>query len=518
MGDKKFVFMMFGLLALLAVLLLTIDSPSDKGKKTLKHKTANNVEKKVIANPKPVVKKLPVKPADLKVKSVEKKVVDDKKIVTKKVENKSLEKAASDKIDNELLATYKWGRINAGEFIEYYNKLDSMKKVSLAKKSLFTELLKFFVQIQVSYNLALDQGYQNRLEVKIPINQQEQWFVVEKTVFENVQAKNEVSETEIKDYYEKIKLKDYKIEPGVDGVLISSSDLTVLQKIKKDVENGMKLVELKKKNLSEYKASIKELKLVRKGQRGKEFDKNVLVGNFLGCSKIFSVDGSNTFFNVTKRNPSGFRPFDNVKPYLTTKLKSLKARGLYDKFLLDLTQKYSAKIDSDFLKEVSSFCRTKLEAFKGRRLRDIIDNDFDTFYKGMQKSIPEEFKKKVLISIKGNDVKALEFVNMCFVIPAFYSTKGEKIDEYIVNLSNKMRDQEVLYREGINAGYDKDKILLKRLEGFKRDIITNEYTRKLLRDYVDFSEERLKKYYDEHPKEFIERAKIKASHILVKTS
>ncbi len=517
MGDQKFIFVMFGLLAMLAILLFTIEAPSDKKKKTLSKTSSKDVKKTVVTESKEAAKKppvkSPVKAEEPKVGTAEEKKINDTKTTTKKPEEVS-----SENIDNALVASYKGDKIIASEFIAYYNKLDSMKKVSLAKKSLFSELLRFYVQIQVSHKLAIEKGYQNRYEVTIPLKQQKQWFVVEKTVFENVQAKATVSDKELKEYYEKIKKKEYKIGPAVEGVIFSSVDMIITQKIRTEIENGVKLDVIKKNNASEYKANIRELKLVKQGQRGKEFDKNVIQGDFIGCSKVFTVNGAHTFFNVIKRIPSGFKSFDSVKSFLTTKLKSIKARQFYDVFLKGLVQKYSAKVDNDILKKVVSFCRTKLESFNGKPLRDIIDNKFDTFYEDLQKSIPEKFNEELIIAIKGNDITSKDFVNMCFVIPAFYSRKGNKIDEYVVNLANRMRDQEVLYIDGINSGYDKDKSIVEKLAEFKRDIITNEFTRQILRNYVDFSDTRLKKYFDEHPKEFIELEKIKVSHILVKTA
>lgn len=546
MEDRKFVFIMLGLLCFLGLLLMTVSPPSEKTQK--KQAQAGNLKLEPKFNHANAEKKLEA--ADIKINPVvekNQKSTDTPVAVTRENDSKVKEPkdavpvtpdpgtAAAEKlaaqqnevkpnetdpdaaISSEILATHKWGKVLVGEFLNYYNRLDPMRKVALAKKSLFNDFTRFFVQGQVAYNLGLDEGYLKFTEMIITLRQQKQWFVVEKTVHENVYQKTVVTDKEIAEYYENNKEKEYAIKPSVDGILFSSSDMTALQKLKTEAQGEKSIEEIRKRNVEEYKADIKELKNVSQGSRGDVFDRNVILKDFTGCSEIFQENGKNSFFKVLERRKHDFRPFETVKPHITSTIKSRRSKEIFDSFMESLRSKYHAEIHPDIQAAAFAFCKSRLESFAGKSLKEIMDDDFQSFYESLQKAIPEELKNSVMISIKGNDLKATDFIEMCFVIPAFYTQKKETVDAYLADLSGKMRDQEVIYIEGLNSGYDKDKLILQQLEEFQRNMISNEYTRRLINTHIDFSEPRLRKYYEDHPGEFVEKEQRMASHVLVST-
>ncbi len=86
-----------------------------------------------------------------------------------------------------------------------------------------------------------------------------------------------------------------------------------------------------------------------------------------------------------------------------------------------------------------------------------------------------------------------------------YTTSAGKL-EVLDNLITG----EVVFQESLRQGLDKDKNVLAKLEDAKRQILVSTMVEKLVSEKM--GEEQIKKYYDDHKKDF---KQVKASHILV---
>ncbi len=98
---------------------------------------------------------------------------------------------------------------------------------------------------------------------------------------------------------------------------------------------------------------------------------------------------------------------------------------------------------------------------------------------------------------------------------ASYFNSPKRKRQYVQNLV----DREVFSKEAEEKGYLNKPEIKKRIEDFKKRLLWAEYIRDISRQ--DFSknitDEDLKKFYNEHIKDYTEPEKVHAKHILVKT-
>lgn len=78
---------------------------------------------------------------------------------------------------------------------------------------------------------------------------------------------------------------------------------------------------------------------------------------------------------------------------------------------------------------------------------------------------------------------------------------------------DKLIEEEIIYQEAKKRELHLDPDVKKKLRWAERNILIAEYFNKQILDKIEVSEEEIKKYYDEHPEEFMTKALINAQHI-----
>lgn len=77
--------------------------------------------------------------------------------------------------------------------------------------------------------------------------------------------------------------------------------------------------------------------------------------------------------------------------------------------------------------------------------------------------------------------------------------------------------KEILYQQAVKQGLDKDPAYLKKVEEFKKLTLISSLLEKQIMSKAKPSDKDIKDYYDKHKQDFTTTAKIRASHILLKT-
>ncbi len=100
-------------------------------------------------------------------------------------------------------------------------------------------------------------------------------------------------------------------------------------------------------------------------------------------------------------------------------------------------------------------------------------------------------------------------------VPPYYkaryaSKKGKR------ELLDNLIEQELLYRKGLEYGFDKDEALLERLETMKKKLVIQRLIQDVVQKDISVSDEEVKRYYEEHPDEFKVPEKVHVSMILVR--
>lgn len=123
--------------------------------------------------------------------------------------------------------------------------------------------------------------------------------------------------------------------------------------------------------------------------------------------------------------------------------------------------------------------------------------------------------KTVLAQIGPSNICMEEFQARLEKIPPFYrkrvATKKGKL-EYL----NRMVEDELYYLEALSKGIDKDPEVLDQLDQIKKSILAGKIKKDLMETTVEVSDADVKKYFDEHPDEFMSPETVSVRHILLR--
>jgi len=126
-------------------------------------------------------------------------------------------------------------------------------------------------------------------------------------------------------------------------------------------------------------------------------------------------------------------------------------------------------------------------------------------------SSKDELDNNVIVSV-GEGRLTLQQLNEA--IPASIQSKISQ--EQISNYIQQWIEMELVYREALRLGMDKDEALLVELEKAKREILVRNYLDKYLPDKVVITETQSLEYYNENKDNYIlQQDEIRALHILV---
>jgi len=82
---------------------------------------------------------------------------------------------------------------------------------------------------------------------------------------------------------------------------------------------------------------------------------------------------------------------------------------------------------------------------------------------------------------------------------------------------NEIINKEVLYKEAVKKGFDKNTDFQKKVEDFKKLTLVSEVFEKEIMSKAKVSDQEVKEYYDKNKQDFVVAKELRASHILVKT-
>lgn len=123
----------------------------------------------------------------------------------------------------------------------------------------------------------------------------------------------------------------------------------------------------------------------------------------------------------------------------------------------------------------------------------------------------DDINKNVIVSVGAGTLTVEQLKN---VIPPSIQSKISQ--EQVSNYIQQWIEMELIYREALRLGMDKDKSLLAELDQAKREILVRNYMEKRLSEQVEISETQLLEYYNENKDNYqLQDEEIRALHILV---
>jgi peptidyl-prolyl cis-trans isomerase C len=122
--------------------------------------------------------------------------------------------------------------------------------------------------------------------------------------------------------------------------------------------------------------------------------------------------------------------------------------------------------------------------------------------------------EKVIVSVGDGNLTLQKLVE---AVPASMKSKISK--EQINNYIQQWIEMELIYREALRSGLDKDEKVLKALEDAKKEILVRRYLDEHLSDEKEVTEAEALDYYNENKDSYeLEDDEVRALHILVATS
>ncbi|BAU23457.1 hypothetical protein THC_1078 [Caldimicrobium thiodismutans] len=235
-----------------------------------------------------------------------------------------------------------------------------IKQILQAKPELKTQVLQSLIERWMNISLFALAGKEAKLtddpEVKKKLMESEKMILAEEYLQKNI-SKINISEEEIKDYYEKNKAQ-YKEPEGVKlrHILIyvpknadkktEEKALNRAKQIRAQLLKGAKFEELAKIHSDDTASRDKggDLGILREGETIPEFEKSVFKLKPGEISEPIHSPYGYHIVKVEKKIPSQELPLEKVKDRVREDLMKEKEREAFQKLLQELVKKYGPKV------------------------------------------------------------------------------------------------------------------------------------------------------------------------------
>ncbi len=229
-----------------------------------------------------------------------------------------------------------------------------------------------------------------------------------------------------------------------------------------------------------YKDSLKVLKNINDRLKGLLYNKYRT--KFIKPKvKITNKEKRDYFVDHSKDKAIFGKTFQEVENYITQKLTPEKEKQLEDKERVKLEKKYKVTYNLDLIKKLNL---------------DKIDEN---------KSLSEKLLVNSPDSLLQKTVG--EFIELYKKMPSYRkeSIKKKGLENFIKELTKK----ELFYLEGLKLGLDNDNQIQKEIDRYKENAVLQAYYKDLILKSIPQTDKDVKKYYQDHIKDFSTRAERK---------
>ena len=416
-------------------------------------------------------------------------------------------------VDSDTVATVGNSKVSVEEFKEilrtrYPNETD-FSKIEMEKKK---ELLDQTIQKLLKVNAALDINLDEDPEIVEAISKQEENLLGQK-YFEVEIVDKLISKEDIEEFIQRqaFELKASFILIGYNKSNIPQKRTIeeareIAQKIMEEIGKGTDFNELAMQYSDDpaVKQNKGDYGWFRWGQKPKEFQDvcwNLEKGEISGI--VETSAGLNIIRLDDKKTDPNYRPqYDNETIFRTKKM-------LYSAVVDSGNKLWLAKVEE--LKKDNSYQFHDAEVNKiAQLINEKVKNakvDSDIFN--------DEEKNTILAEWDGEDIKFGKILsryesNLSRVLAALRDPKNLKKE--IQNLSLIS----LAIAEAKNMGLDQDEQIVKTINRFKEDRLSYLVEQRVVNDKISFTDEEIKKYYDNNPDQFMDPAKLEMWEITVK--
>ncbi len=366
------------------------------------------------------------------------------------------------------------------------------------RKDALDKLVRDLVVVLGAYREGLDK----EVEQDTAVQKQKDQVLLNELYKKEILGKSEVSESEIKEQYEKLREEIHawhilvQTEAGADSIY---------QQLKEGADFG----ELAREKSIDPQApnNAGDLGFFRWGKMVPEFQEAAFKLEEGEISRPVKTQYGWHIIKVTERREVEQQPYEKTKDMIRANLQRGKTQERVREYFAELKKKVSFKLNEETLTLLlSKKTETPPDTLGLRRTGDQLEIDRFT----------EEEKDMTLFSHKGGRVRVEDFVEQFNNMPPMYRPKLDE-KEKIVEIAFQSIVKDVL----IQAADDQKLEESKDFEDSWRKLVEQEMAKRMRSDVilkgVGITEEEIQSYYDRHPDRYEKPAQVQIKEILVKT-
>jgi parvulin-like peptidyl-prolyl isomerase len=282
----------------------------------------------------------------------------------KKVSSLIKEKAKTKKIKTDdfsdteksiILASWDGGKCTLGCLFEYYGQRLSQYTASLTTPDKLKEKVDNFSLNKIVIDLAKKEGYENDPEVQKEIENAKRSIerkMIRKVQYEMLKDEGEITEDEMKAYYEKHK-DSFKKKAEIETWEIYVTNEDLAKKIAEQAKNGADFEKLVEK-YSEDKYTKKKkgyLGFIKSFSRGAVSKEAIKAGSNAVAGPIKYKKGW-AIIKTGLEKPEVLKSFEESKKTVRSKLKREKRAAHREQIKKDLWNSYSVKINEQLIGKI----------------------------------------------------------------------------------------------------------------------------------------------------------------------
>lgn len=254
--------------------------------------------------------------------------------------------------NDKILATVGNKFITLNDFKQKLSKLPSYYKnmAQKNKKGLFDDMIVESLFLEDAFRKGVDKDR----EVRDILEEAKKKIIIAKFVKTEIDDKIEISEDEIKKYYE-----DHKDDFKKPEMWRASHILLASESEAKDVQAmilaGGSFEDLARdKSIDATASRLGDVGYFRKGQVIPEFENACFELQIGQTSQIVRTQFGYHIIKLTDRKPESLQSFEEAKPTIENELRRTKRNESFDKLVVDLKDKYRVRVEDDAVKAIEA--------------------------------------------------------------------------------------------------------------------------------------------------------------------
>ena len=404
--------------------------------------------------------------------------------------------------DDPVLAEVGDYKIKASEFNSYFNR----SRLTFPSAEVELEERKKLLDTMINTRLLIQGAYEKNIdkldEIDRIILANKEKFLLDALYKKNIADKAEVTEAEIKDYYNKL---DTKVRAS--HILVSDADTA--QMIFEKIQNGENFEQL----VMDY--SLDPQAKRNKGDLGyfvwgsvvEEFEKVTFAMEPGELSPPFKSRYGYHIVKVVDKLPNENRTsYENMYETIKNQITQRKTLNLTEAYVNSLKEKYTITVDTS---TIAYLFHKREQMYPPQVLASLPRSDFD------MEQLDRDEKELVLATVtNGGHMTLNEYLTQLQNIPLQYRPDLDDYDS-VAAFVFEMKKVDLMSLEAVNSGLDNDEDYLAQIKLFKElnmaDIMRNDS----IVSPIPPDEGIARQYYDEHPDEFTNPAQIHVYEILL---